>query len=124
MELSKEVRTTGNISDCARASCTPLPTHLLTSFNNFLADLTTHMVEPETLKSLTVQNELKSAWLDLANAVKTSPTQVHVLPSIQHAVELIGQEAEKKPEGADVLVTGSLHLIGGVFEVAGLTYAL
>ena len=44
--------------------------------------------------------------------------RVHVLPSIEHAVKIVReQEASGK---VDVLVTGSLHLVGGVIEVSQL----
>ena len=55
----------------------------------------------------------------------TPGTQVHILPSIQHAVDVIeGVSNEKQDQGVDVLVAGSLHLVGGVFEVAKLQFAL
>lgn len=53
-------------------------------------------------------------------------TTVHVLPSIQDAVNIVTKVAHEEPgrEGVDVLVAGSLHLVGGVFEVAKLQFAL
>ena len=45
---------------------------------------------------------------------------VHVLPSVEHAVGIVREEASRgRP--VEVLVTGSLHLIGGLIEVAGLS---
>lgn len=41
------------------------------------------------------------------------------MASIEHAVNIINDL--EKPE---VLVAGSLHLVGGVMEVAGLQHAL
>lgn len=83
-------------------------------------------VDPQDLASLKVQHELAEAWKVLAES-SDSPvgkdTSVHILPSIQHAVELV-QQVNKSGPDADVLVTGSLHLIGGVFEVANLEFAL
>ena len=49
---------------------------------------------------------------------------VHVFSSIEQAIEVVrgrvGSEGEGKG-GVDVLVTGSLYLVGGVIRVAGLT---
>jgi folylpolyglutamate synthase len=45
---------------------------------------------------------------------------IHVLPSIEHAVGVVREEANNgRP--VEVLVTGSLHLVGGLIEVAGLS---
>lgn len=55
----------------------------------------------------------------------STTTQVHILPSIQHAINVITEVAHEQPgHGVDVLVAGSLHLVGGVFEVAKLQFAL
>lgn len=43
---------------------------------------------------------------------------IHVVPSIEHAVRLV--RTEQKSGEVEVLVAGSLHLVGGVMEVAGL----
>jgi folylpolyglutamate synthase len=53
--------------------------------------------------------------------VRTFPEEnVHVLPSIEHAVRVVRAEADSG-KSVDVLVTGSLHLVGGLIEVAGLS---
>lgn len=41
--------------------------------------------------------------------------KAHVVGSIQHAVDIV-----KGLKGQEVLAAGSLHLVGGVMEVAGL----
>lgn len=83
-------------------------------------------IDPQDLAALKVQHELADAWNKLA-ASADSPigpeTEVHILPSIQHAVELVEKE-NREGDRTDVLVTGSLHLIGGIFEVAQLEFAL
>ena len=61
---------------------------------------------------MTLQRELATAW----NEVSSSPATVHVLGSIQEAVEI----ARGVEGGVDVLVTGSLHLVGGVMAFAEL----
>lgn len=65
---------------------------------------------------LKTQNQLAETWSSL---IPDFPSKnIHVLPSIEHAVRVVrGVESEG---GVDVLVAGSLHLVGGVIEVAGL----
>lgn len=90
-----------------------------------LKDLSSKAVSDTDLAELTVQNELATAWRQLSTSTNQARTQVHVVGSIQHAVGIItslAQDEQKEP--VDVLVTGSLHLIGGVFEVAKLQFAL
>lgn len=48
---------------------------------------------------------------------------IHVLPSIEHAVKVVEAIQLERSEVAKVLVTGSLHLVGGLIEVAGLSEA-
>lgn len=45
---------------------------------------------------------------------------VHVLPSIEHAVGVV-REVANSGRPVEALVTGSLHLVGGLIEVAGLS---
>ncbi|KAL1722398.1 Mur ligase [Schizophyllum commune] len=80
----------------------------------FKGDLTTKAIPESDLAELKTQQQLASAWREL---VPDFPSEhVHVLPSIEHAVKIV------RSSGADqVLVTGSLHLVGGVIEVAGLS---
>jgi len=82
---------------------------------HFKGDLTAVSVATDDLK---VQQELVEAWTSL---VPTFPTEnAYVLPSIEHAVGIAREEASSgKP--VEVLVTGSLHLVGGLIEVAGLS---
>ena len=82
---------------------------------SFPLDLTAVSFSEDDLKT---QQELADAWTSL---VPTFPKEnVHVLPSIEHAVGIVREEAsDGRP--VEVLVTGSLHLVGGVIEVAGLS---
>lgn len=67
------------------------------------------------------QRQLAAAWSEV---VPSYPAEnVHVLPSIEHALRVVrGFEAsEGSPIDVQVLVSGSLHLVGGVIEVAGLS---
>lgn len=73
-------------------------------------------MDSKELESLSVQHELAAAWEELTSSSLPGPFQakVHVLSSIEDSVELVrGLHGE-----FDVLVTGSLHLVGGVMAVA------
>ncbi|KAI6136074.1 Mur ligase [Pisolithus sp. B1] len=64
------------------------------------------------------QHELADAWVQL---VPTFPTDsIHVVPSIEHAVQEV-RGISTTFDRVSVLVTGSLHLVGGVIEVADLS---
>lgn len=67
----------------------------------------------DDLSKLQTQNTLKEAWLQLVPGF--DPERVKVAGSIQHAVQHVRQL-----EHPQVLVAGSLHLVGGMMEVAGL----
>ena len=79
--------------------------------------MTSNAIDPDDLSHLTTQTALKEAWLELQPSFPQE--RIHVLPSIQHAVEVVKTLGERQ-----VLVTGSLHLVGGLMEVAGLHAAL
>jgi folylpolyglutamate synthase len=83
-----------------------------------LPDLPAVSICEYDLAQLKTQHELAAAWTSL---VPTFPEEnAHVLPSIEHAVRVVRAEAGSgKP--VDVLVTGSLHLVGGLIEVARLS---
>ena len=72
-------------------------------------------VDPRDLEVLATQHELAAVWKQLTPE-GTAP--VHVLPSIEDAVSLARGLA--KSADVDVLVTGSLILVGGVFAVTEL----
>ncbi|KAJ7904662.1 Mur ligase [Mycena olivaceomarginata] len=87
----------------------------------FKADITTVAMDPVDLAELKTQNQLAAAWSSL---IPTFPAaNIHVLSSIEHAINLVRQ-LQSETGNANVLVAGSLHLVGGVFEVAGLSSAL
>ena len=67
-----------------------------------------------------MQRQLEEAWLSV---VPSFPREhVHVLPSVEHAVRVV-KEVSDKNGSVGVLVSGSLHLVGGVIEVAALAEA-
>ena len=82
-------------------------------------DLTTKAIPESDLAQLKTQNELAAAWTAL---VPEFPKEnVHVLPSIEHAVNVVRDLDASGDKAVDVLVAGRLHLVGGVIEVAGLS---
>lgn len=62
----------------------------------------------EDVTSLKVQHELQNAWKELS-----PDSDTFALPTIEEAVDLIRSWDGEK----EVFVTGSLHLIGGLFVV-------
>ncbi|KAJ6628771.1 FolC bifunctional protein [Mycena sp. CBHHK59/15] len=87
----------------------------------FKGDLTTLAIPEADLTQLKSQHELASAW---SSFVPTFPSEnIHVLPSIEHTVNLVRQ-LESSTGHATILVAGSLHLVGGIIEVAGLSFSL
>jgi folylpolyglutamate synthase len=88
-------------------------------------DLTSNAVDAKDLETLATQRELAAAWEELAATVVTDGTalkaNVHVLGSIEEAIDVVRKEAAQE-NGREVqaLVTGSLHLVGGVMAVADL----
>lgn len=83
---------------------------------HFKDDLTSRALSNADLLHLTTQHELAATWSQL---IPTFPSDaIHVLPSIEHAIQTVRRVSNT--ERIDVLATGSLHLVGGVIEVAGL----
>ena len=65
-----------------------------------------------------VQQELASAWA--ARTPSFPSSNIHVEASIQQAVEVVRDLESKSDKRFNILVTGSLHLVGGLIEVASL----
>ncbi|KAI6034383.1 Mur ligase [Pisolithus microcarpus] len=83
---------------------------------HFKGDLTSRALSNADLVNLTTQHELAAAWSQL---IPQFPSEaIHVLPSIEHAVRTV--RGFSNAARIDVLVAGSLHLVGGIIEVAGL----
>jgi len=80
-------------------------------------DLINNTVDPKDLADLKTQNELAEAWKLLVPLFPSD--HVHVLPSVQDAVRVVHGLLENVR--VDVLVAGSLHLVGGVIEAAGIS---
>ncbi|KAF8556997.1 FolC bifunctional protein [Imleria badia] len=87
------------------------------SDGHFKGDLTSVALATATHIGPTTQDQLKQAW---SNTVKDFPVDaIHSLPSIEHALRKVREYSATRR--THVLVTGSLHLVGGVIEVAGLS---
>ena len=89
----------------------------LTILSHFPIDFITLNIPESSFANLTTQNELADMWLSLIPGFSTS--HVHMLPSIQHAVK-VAQSLQGQRKLLNVLICGSLHLIGGVIEIADL----
>lgn len=84
----------------------------------FKGDLTSRAMSADARTDLKAQYELADAWSQLVIAFPTD--SIHVVPSIEHAVQTVRGISEAF-DMVSVLVTGSLHLVGGVIEVAELS---
>lgn len=86
-----------------------------------LSEFTQKGLDEKDLAQLKTQTDLAAAWKELVPSFPED--HIHVLPSIQHAVNVVGRVRKANERPVDVLVTGSLLLVGGLIEVAGLTKA-
>lgn len=77
-------------------------------------DLTSVGTEDDKLAT---QHALKDAFVALNPSFPLD--KIHVLPSIEQATKTVREGVEDDRE-LHVLVTGSLHLVGGVMDVVGL----
>lgn len=85
---------------------------------HFKGDLATKALSDEERSNLTTQNLLATAW---SSIIPEYPKEnIHILPSIEHAVDRI-KHIDDGSSPVKILVAGSLHLVGGVIEVAGLS---
>ena len=82
-------------------------------------DLTTKAIPAADLVQLKTQQALSATWSSLFPDFDHS--HIHVLPSIEDAIRELERISTLSPMPVQALVTGSLHLVGGVIEVAGLS---
>ena len=82
------------------------------------SDLTAKGIPDSDLVGLTTQRALASAWTSLIPSFPLS--HIHVLSSVEHVLQNLETIHSDSNTPIQILVTGSLHLIGGVIEVAGL----
>jgi folylpolyglutamate synthase len=87
------------------------------TFNEgYRPDLVSMNTDKEEVDALAVQKALARTWSEI-----DSSAEVHVLKTIEEAVSTARKVARERVDGSDaevmVLVTGSLHLVGGALEV-------
>ncbi|KKF92313.1 Folylpolyglutamate synthase [Ceratocystis platani] len=76
-------------------------------------DLVNHQADTENIQALTVQNNLASKWRQI------DPTaSISVAPTVNDALDIARELTSglRDVEGVEVLVTGSLHLVGAVLS--------
>lgn len=79
----------------------------------FRPDLISINTDSRAVTELEVQKRLAETWHNIDGA-----TQVRVVPSIEEAVAWVrGLASDRDAERVQVLVTGSVHLVGGFLEV-------
>ena len=83
-----------------------------TSGGRYKADLISMNTSSADVSALTVQTSLAEVWTEL-----DAGTEVGVMGTIEEAIQTVRKMASAKGEEVMVLVTGSLHLVGGVLEV-------
>lgn len=81
--------------------------------------MTAKGVDENDLAQLKTQTELAHAWKELNPSF--SQDHIHVVPSIEHAVNTVRDIRKTTDRPVDTLVAGSLLLVGGLIEVAGLS---
>jgi folylpolyglutamate synthase len=74
-------------------------------------DLIALNTNSQDVKAYKVQKELAAVWSELDPSAKVS-----VVGTIEEAVDAAKKTADNSGEGL-VLITGSLHLVGGAFDV-------
>ena len=89
----------------------------LTILSHFPIAFITLNTPERSFANLTTQNELPEAWLSLIPGFSTS--HVHMLPSIQHAVE-VTWSLQGQRKSLNILICGSLHLVSSVIKIADL----
>ena len=67
---------------------------------------------------LSTQQAFSAAWSSLFPDF--DPSHIHVLPSLEHVISKVERIAIDSSSFVQALVTGSLHLVGGVIEATGL----
>lgn len=67
--------------------------------------------DPTVVSNLTMQKDLANTWRNLEPSAN-----IHVVPTIQEALELIEDITYEAEAEVEIFVTGSLHLVGGVLS--------
>lgn len=80
--------------------------------NSWKVDFVNNNIDPASLKSLSLQQELADEWRRISPATET----VTAMPTIEDAVDYVRQ-IEGGNVDVRVLITGSFHLIGGALTI-------
>lgn len=78
----------------------------------YKADLTSINTNAADVEALSVQNALANTWTEVDPAA-----HVKVVRTVEEAIRIARGVAKDEKQQVEVLVTGSLHLVGGVVEV-------
>lgn len=78
----------------------------------FKPDLMSANTNPSDVEELTVQKQLAEEWQKIDDKA-----QVSVVRTVEEAVDLVRTESKCSTDPVTALVTGSLHLVGGLLEV-------
>ena len=98
--------------------------HILESYsvisfcsNPISLDLHHNTVEDDP--TLSLQHTMAETWKGLVIKPKNTghACDTHVLPTIEHAINWITEYSKRTDASLQVLVTGSLHLIGGTMAI-------
>ncbi|CAG8544654.1 1461_t:CDS:2, partial [Scutellospora calospora] len=88
-------------------------TNVTFTTNQFKPDLQNNTIKID--ENLTWQKTLAEIWPTIISKSKTSET--HIFPTIQNTIDWILEHCKESEREVQVLVTGSLHLVGGVMAV-------
>ena len=94
-------------------------TNITYTSGNYASDLNNKMIDEKLLTDLKIQNDLKKALLTLLPSLNES--RIFIVPSIQQAINHVDNNINDNKNELEILVCGSLHLIGGVIEVSKLS---
>ncbi|CAG8641275.1 5123_t:CDS:10, partial [Acaulospora morrowiae] len=95
-------------------------TNVTFSTYRFKPDLQNNTIKLD--ESLTWQKTLAESWSSLSSREENiepsvGSSETHVFATIQESIDWITDHVKQSKHGVKVLVTGSLHLIGGVMSV-------
>ncbi|CAG8454831.1 14593_t:CDS:10 [Cetraspora pellucida] len=88
-------------------------TNVTFTTNQFKPDLQNNTIRID--ENLTWQKTLAEIWPTLIP--KSQKSETHVFPTIQNAINWVLEHCKENEREVQVLVTGSLHLVGGVMAV-------
>ena len=77
-----------------------------------VAEFENRYANAKEVKELKVQKGFASVW-----AATDSSAKVHITSTVQEAIELVQDFSEQRDSTTDILVTGSIHLVGGVLAL-------